>query len=82
MKSKGDEFYRFEEIDGKVFIWLMKKSQDFLKLDDVDRNVLIWLVNKSPKKLRSWVEYLASDYKRKSVKINSVKLYNEVRELL
>jgi hypothetical protein len=82
MRNSKGEFLVLQEIDNKIFLSLMKRSRDILVLDEVDQKILLWLLTNSPKRLRSWVEYLACDYrKRKSIEINAAQLLSEANEL-
>lgn len=52
---------------------------EFFKLDEIDRKVLLWLMDhKSAKTIKGWIEYIASDYKKRRIAdIDPVKLYDE-----
>ena len=59
-----------------------EERPEFFKLDDSDRKVLAWLKGHvQPNAIRSWLEYIAVDYKRrKNVDIDTEKLFNETVE--
>lgn len=59
-----------------------EERPEFFKLEDSDRKVLAWLKDHvNPKSVRSWMEYIALDYKRRTgVIINVDKLYKETLE--
>jgi hypothetical protein len=57
------------------------EKHEFFKLDAIDREVLLWIITHVPKSAKSWIEYIAQDYrKRKSILIDAEKMYEEVRE--
>jgi hypothetical protein len=58
---------------------MREERPEFFKLEDSDRKVLAWLKDHvNPKSVRSWMEYIASDYKRrKDVIIDIDKLFKE-----
>lgn len=77
------EFFTLFELNSEMFIELMKKSKDFCKLDEVDQKVLLWTLKKSPNSLRSWIDYVASEYNtKKSIEIDVIKLYDDVKRLM
>ncbi len=56
-----------------------QEKPEFLKLDETDRKVLFWLIEHvHPKSTKSWIDYIAEDYKRKGIKIDTVKLFDEI----
>jgi len=61
---------------------MKEERPEFFKLEDSDRKVLAWLRNHvNPKSMRSWMEYIAVDYKRrKDVEINVERLFEETME--
>jgi len=60
---------------------LMKQRPEFFKLDEIDRKVLFWLMDHvQPGTVKSWIEFIAEDYKQKrSVEIDVEKLLNEIK---
>jgi hypothetical protein len=57
------------------------EKPEFFKLDSIDREVLLWTITHAPKSVQSWIEFIAADYKkRKSVSIDTEKLYEEIAE--
>jgi hypothetical protein len=61
---------------------MKEERPEFFKLEDSDRKVLAWLKDHvNPKSVRSWMEYIALDYKRRKNEIIDVdKLYSETFE--
>jgi hypothetical protein len=59
-----------------------EERPEFFKLEDSDRKVLAWLKDHvKARSVRSWMEYIAKDYKRRTgVIIDVDKLYNETLE--
>jgi hypothetical protein len=59
---------------------LMKDEEhEFFKLDAIDREVLLWIITHVPKSAKSWIEYIAEDYrKRRAIVIDTEKMYDEV----
>jgi hypothetical protein len=59
---------------------LMKdEKHEFFKLDAIDREVLLWIITHVPKSAKSWIEYIAEDYrKRRSIVIDIEKMYEEM----
>jgi hypothetical protein len=55
---------------------------EFFKLDNTDREVLLWLIDHvDPRSIRSWLTYIADDYKRtREVFIDTEKLFKEIQE--
>jgi len=54
-------------------------KSEFFKLDSIDREVLLWTLTHSPRSVKSWIEFISADYrKRNSIEINVDKLYEEV----
>lgn len=53
---------------------------EFFKLDAIDREVLLWTIAHAPRSLHSWIDYIAAEYKKKSIIIDREKLYNEAQE--
>jgi hypothetical protein len=64
----------------KLTLTLMEdEKHEFFKLDAIDREVLLWIVTHVPKSAKSWIEYIAEDYrKRKAIVIDTEKMYEEV----
>ena len=57
------------------------EKHEFFKLDAIDREVLLWIITHVPKSAKSWIEYIAEDYrKRKSIVIDTEKMYAEVEK--
>jgi hypothetical protein len=56
------------------------KNNEFNKLTPVDRDLCIDLLDQKPQALRSWVEYVAADYLKKGVTIDSANLLRELTE--
>lgn len=53
---------------------------EFFKLDETDRKVLLWLMDHHQKSIKSWIEYVANDYKRRNgIDINIDKFYKETQ---
>lgn len=53
--------------------------KEFFKLDGIDQKVLFWLLEHSPKTVKSWIEYIATNYRTtKAIKIDVIKLYSEI----
>jgi hypothetical protein len=61
---------------------MKEERPEFFKLEDSDRKVLAWLKSHvHPKAVRSWMEYIALDYKRrKNLDIDVEKLFKETME--
>jgi hypothetical protein len=58
-----------------------QEKPEFLKLDETDRKVLLWLIEHvQTKSTKSWIGYIAEDYKRKGIKIDTEKLFNETQK--
>jgi hypothetical protein len=54
---------------------------EFFKLDPIDRKVLFWLIDNVPvKSLKSWLEYIAREYKDKGIQVDPLRLYDEVQK--
>jgi len=52
---------------------------ELFKLDITDRKVLFWMMDHSPDSLRSWIEYIATQYKSKGKDlIDAGRLFQEV----
>ena len=63
------------------FKFMHNETLEFFKLDTTDRKVLFWLMDNVPdKSLRSWMEFVAEEYRSRNVFIDVEKLYREVRE--
>lgn len=56
------------------------EKREFFKLDAIDREVLLWTVTHAPRSLKSWIDYIALEYKKKSIQIDKEKLYSEAQE--
>ena len=56
------------------------EKPEFFKLDAIDREVLLWTITHAPRSLHSWIDYIAAEYKKKSIIIDREKLYNEAQE--
>jgi hypothetical protein len=57
------------------------EKHEFFKLDAIDREVLLWIITHVPKSAKSWIEYIAEDYrKRKAIIIDTEKMYAEVEK--
>jgi hypothetical protein len=59
-----------------------EERPEFFKLEDSDRKVLAWLKGHvHTNSIRSWMEYIANDYKRrKGVIIDVDRLYKETMD--
>ncbi|HTJ51083.1 MAG TPA: hypothetical protein VL443_16590 [Cyclobacteriaceae bacterium] len=59
-----------------------QERPEFFNLDEIDRRVLLWLMNNvQPNAIKSWIEFIATDYKRrKTIIIDPIRLYNETQE--
>jgi hypothetical protein len=64
----------------KLTLTLMEdEKHEFFKLDTIDREVLLWIITHVPKSAKSWIEYIAEDYrKRKAIVIDTEKMFAEV----
>ena len=60
----------------------MEEKPEFFKLDEIDRRVLIWLmIHVPPKSIKSWIDFIADDYKRqRAIIIDARKLFMETQE--
>jgi len=56
------------------------KNNEFAKLVSVDQDLCIDLLENRPQRLRSWVGYVAADYAKKGITIDSAKLLRELTE--
>ena len=56
------------------------EKREFFKLDAIDREVLLWTITHAPRSLQSWIDYIAIEYRKKSVHIDKEKLYSETQE--
>jgi hypothetical protein len=53
---------------------------EFFKLDETDRRVLFWLMdNAHTNSLKSWMDYIAEEYKERGIDIDVIKLYQETQ---
>lgn len=58
-----------------------EQTPEFFKLDDIDRKVLAWLTKHvKPNSVKSWIEFITQDYKRRGILIDSERLFNETQE--
>jgi hypothetical protein len=76
------EFLKLDDEEKKIFFSLMKNSPEFFKIDEIDKNLMAWFVSESPTRVKSWLEYLAADYKRKSIDIDAEKLFFEIQQAI
>jgi hypothetical protein len=58
---------------------MKEEKPEFFKLEESDRKVLAWLKGHvHPNAIRSWIEFIAMDYKRrKGVDVDVEKLFEE-----
>lgn len=80
--SRRNEFLKIDFQEREIFSSLMKNSTEFFKIEEIDRNVMVWLVCESPSRVKSWLEYLASDYRRKSISIDADKLFGDIQQMI
>ncbi|HTJ53346.1 MAG TPA: hypothetical protein VL443_28020 [Cyclobacteriaceae bacterium] len=59
----------------------MEPRPEFFKLDEIDLKVLFWLIDHvQPGTVKSWIEFIAEDYKQKrSIEIDVEKLSSEIK---
>jgi hypothetical protein len=83
VQLSNDKYLMIDRIERKIFFDLMKSSIEFSKVDEIDRNVMAWMVIEAPTKVKSWLDYLASDYKRKKqIQIDPEKLMSEIQQAI
>ncbi len=60
---------------------IMKKKvrYEFCKLNSIDLEVAAWLYQKCPRGLYAYLEFISkNDYRRKGIRINELKVYQEL----
>jgi hypothetical protein len=63
----------------KLTLLMENGKHEFFKLDAIDREVLLWIITNVPKSAKSWIEYIAEDYrKRRAIVIDTEKMFEEV----
>lgn len=56
-----------------------QEKAEFFKLDSIDREVLMWILAYAPQNIRSWIDYVSLQYKkRNSIVIDPEKLYKDI----
>ena len=69
--------------DQFMLVMLQNKSPEFRKLRQEDLKVLVWLLTHQPTRIKSWLEYLNSDYRKTgNIGLDNVKLLAILDELL
>ncbi len=65
-----------------TLIGMTDNTPELHKLDKTDRHTLAWLIaNVHPKSTKSWITFIANDYKRrKGITINVSKLFKEIKK--
>ena len=54
---------------------------EFFKLDEIDRKVLFWLMdNVHHRSVKSWMEYVANEYRERGIAIDAAKLFEETQQ--
>ncbi|HWA35782.1 MAG TPA: hypothetical protein VG737_16680 [Cyclobacteriaceae bacterium] len=55
------------------------EATEFFKLDPIDRKTLFWMMDHAPDAIRSWLEYVAEEYRdKKQIVIDHTRLRMEV----
>lgn len=83
MKREKKEFLALDDSDFLILIRLRRKSKDFSMLDETDQRILVWLLSNQPLRIRSWVDYVTSEYKKnKGITISDSNLIELLQELI
>lgn len=64
----------------KLLKLLRDKNNEFHKLERTDQLVCLDLLDKKPEAVRSWVDYLGTEYAKNGTKVDADKLFNELTE--
>lgn len=76
-----DKKAKYKYVNHQTTPHMNEEKFEFFKLDETDRKVLFWLMDHHKKAIRSWIEFIAKDYKRRrSIEIDTRKLYSEMQE--
>ena len=66
MVNTSQYFLVLDSSDHFIVRFLSERSVDFRNLDEIDQKILAWLLAHSPNKLEGWLDFLASDYDKKT----------------
>jgi hypothetical protein len=82
MKREKKEFLALDDVDYLIIMRLRRKSKDFDLLDETDQRILVWLLSNQPLRIRSWIDYVTTEYQMKGISINHSDLNQVMQELL
>ncbi|MFZ6011188.1 MAG: hypothetical protein ACOYXT_12650 [Bacteroidota bacterium] len=79
---RTENFLALDRGDIDMLSRLKRRSTDFAKLDDVDQRILVWLLSHKPVRIRSWIDFLSSEYRSRQLAEFDTKALLGVLEIL